>query len=225
MSSTFMTASKLVYTSESVTEGHPDKMCDQISDAVLDAIYRDDPYGRVACETATTTGLIMVFGEITTSTYVEMQDVVRQVVEDIGYTRAKFGFDYSTCGVIVSIKRQSPDIDMGVEMSARGRADGLFEVDLKLSVRATSKESPLFQVELVYGGVFQVAATEEQIEPMLLIECPRYLFPFARQIIATCTSDGGFYPPFLLEPLDFAAVYAARKQQEGASAGNAQSRA
>jgi S-adenosylmethionine synthetase len=132
MSSTFMNASKLVYTSESVTEGHPDKMCDQISDAVLDAIYRDDPYGRVACETATTTGLIMVFGEITTSTYVEMQDVVREVVEDIGYTRAKFGFDYSTCGVIVSIKRQSPVIDMGVSKALEAKIGDLDDPSLAI---------------------------------------------------------------------------------------------
>ncbi|NEX91504.1 protein-export chaperone SecB [Caulobacter sp. 17J65-9] len=117
-----------------------------------------------------------------------------------------------------------PEIDMGVEMNARGRADGLFEVDLRLSVKASSNDGALFQVELVYGGVFQVAnVTDETLEPLLLIECPRYLFPFARQIIASCTADGGFYPPFLLEPLDFAAVYAARKAQEGGlgAAGNA----
>ena len=117
-----------------------------------------------------------------------------------------------------------PEIDMGVEMNARGRADGLFEVDLRLSVKASAKDGALFQVELVYGGVFQVSGVDDEtLEPLLLIECPRYLFPFARQIIASCTSDGGFYPPFLLEPLDFAAVYAARKAQEGGAgaAGNA----
>lgn len=117
-----------------------------------------------------------------------------------------------------------PEVDMGVEMNARGRADGLFEVDLRLSVKASAKDGALFQVELVYGGVFQIAGADESaLEPMLLIECPRYLFPFARQIIATCTADGGFYPPFLLEPLDFAAVYAARKAQEAgqSAAGNA----
>lgn len=113
-----------------------------------------------------------------------------------------------------------PEIDMGVEMNARGRADGLFEVDLRLSVKATAQDGVLFQIELVYGGVFQVAGVnDDTLEPMLLIECPRYLFPFARQIIATCTADGGFYPPFLLEPLDFAAVYAARKAQENGGAG------
>jgi preprotein translocase subunit SecB len=113
-----------------------------------------------------------------------------------------------------------PQIDMGVEMSAQGRADGLFEVDLKLSVKATSKDQAMFQIELVYGGLFQIGGVEEKaVEQMLLIECPRYLFPFARQIIATASADGGFYPPFLLEPLDFAAIYAARKaQQDGAPA-------
>jgi preprotein translocase subunit SecB len=110
-----------------------------------------------------------------------------------------------------------PDVEMGVEMSARGRPDGLYEVDMRLSVKASATgDGALFQVELVYGGLFQLGGFgEEDIEPMLLIECPRYLFPFARQIIAACTSDGGFYPPFLLEPIDFASVYAARKAQNG----------
>jgi preprotein translocase subunit SecB len=109
-----------------------------------------------------------------------------------------------------------PDVEMGVEMNARGRQDGLYEVDMRLSVKASSNQAPLFQVELVYGGLFQLGGfAEADIEPMLLIECPRYLFPFARQIISACTSDGGFYPPFLLEPIDFATVYAARKAQNG----------
>jgi preprotein translocase subunit SecB len=109
-----------------------------------------------------------------------------------------------------------PEIDMGVEMAAKGRADGLFEVDMQLSVKATAAEGALFQVELVYSGIFQVGGvTDETLEPMLLIEAPRYLFPFARQIIATCTSDGGFYPPFLIEPIDFAAIYAARRAEGG----------
>ena len=114
-----------------------------------------------------------------------------------------------------------PQIDLGVEMNARGREDGLFEVDLKLSARAARDDGPLFVVELLYGGVFQITGVAaEDIEPVLLIECPRYLFPFARQIVAACTSDGGFYPPFLLEPIDFAGVYQARKAQE-AQAGHA----
>ncbi len=110
-----MTAPKLFYTSESVTEGHPDKMCDQISDAVLDAIIKDDPDARVACETAVTTGLVLVMGEITTSTYVDIGALVRDVVTDIGYTRGKYGFDADTCGVIVSLKEQSADIALGVD--------------------------------------------------------------------------------------------------------------
>src|ERR1043166_396080 len=109
-----------------------------------------------------------------------------------------------------------PQIDLGVEMNARGRDDGLFEVDLKLSARAVRDDGPLFVVELLYGGVFQVGGVgPEDMEPVLLIECPRYLFPFARRIIADITSEGGF-PPFLLDPIDFAGVYTARKAQETA---------
>ncbi len=103
------------FTSESVTEGHPDKIADQISDSVLDAIYTEDPYGRVACETLVTTGLIFVAGEITTKAYVDIPKIARDVIKDIGYTRAKYGFDYETCSVITSIKEQSPDIAMGVD--------------------------------------------------------------------------------------------------------------
>lgn len=114
MTTTFMTSPSLTYTSESVTEGHPDKMCDQISDAVLDAILRDDPDGRVACETAVTTGLVAVIGEITTKTYVDIPTIVRDTVRDIGYNNQHYGFDWETCGVIVSIKEQSSDIAMGV---------------------------------------------------------------------------------------------------------------
>ncbi len=122
MSTTFMTSPSLFLTSESVTEGHPDKLCDQISDAVLDAIYRDDPYARVACETAVTTGLVVVMGEITTETYVDINSIVRETVRDVGYTRAKYGFDYETCGVTVSIKEQSPDIAQAVKRSRELRA-------------------------------------------------------------------------------------------------------
>ncbi len=109
------------FTSESVTEGHPDKICDQISDAVLDEIMRQDPMGRVACETACTTGLVLIMGEITTSARVDYQKVVRDTVRQIGYTRAKFGFDCDTCGVIVSIDEQSPDIAMGVNQAMESR--------------------------------------------------------------------------------------------------------
>jgi S-adenosylmethionine synthetase len=112
---TFMTSPSYFFTSESVSEGHPDKMCDQISDAVLDAIFAEDPNARVACETAITTGLVLVFGEITTSAYVDIEKLVRETVRDIGYTRGKFGFDAETCAVLTSIKEQSADIALGVD--------------------------------------------------------------------------------------------------------------
>jgi len=106
---------KVLFTSESVTEGHPDKICDQVSDAILDEILKVDPVARVACETLTTTGIVMVVGEITTSQYVDIQSIVRNVLKEIGYTRAKFGFDASTCSVITSINEQSRDIALGVD--------------------------------------------------------------------------------------------------------------
>src|SRR5690606_21175748 len=110
-----------LFTSESVTEGHPDKICDQISDAILDAILEKDPYARVACETSVTTGLVLVAGEITTTTYVDIPRIVRETVREIGYTRAKFGFDAETCAVITSIDEQSPDIAMGVDRALEAR--------------------------------------------------------------------------------------------------------
>jgi S-adenosylmethionine synthetase len=116
-----MTSPQLFFTSESVTEGHPDKMCDQISDAILDAILAQDPHARVACETATTTGLIAIMGEITCDAYVDMAQIARNTIEGIGYTRAKYGFDFETCGVIVSIKEQSADIAMGVNIALEAR--------------------------------------------------------------------------------------------------------
>ena len=119
--STFMTSPRFFFTSESVTEGHPDKLCDQVSDAILDAIMAQDPYGRVACETAATTGLVVVMGEITTECYVDMPAVIRKTVEEIGYTRAKYGFDSETCGVITSIKEQSPDIALGVNKALEAK--------------------------------------------------------------------------------------------------------
>jgi S-adenosylmethionine synthetase len=108
------------FTSESVTEGHPDKIADQISDAILDAMLAEDPYSRVACETLVTTGLAFVAGEITTKTYVEIPNLVREVIKDIGYTRAKYGFDYETCAVITAIHEQSGDIAMGVDVGGAG---------------------------------------------------------------------------------------------------------
>src|SRR5512138_2811700 len=115
--------SEYLFTSESVTEGHPDKMCDQISDAILDEILKDDPDARVACETATTTGLVIVLGEISTSTYIDFQQVVRDTVRDIGYTRSDYGFDYETCGTLISIKEQSPDIAQGVNAALETRGE------------------------------------------------------------------------------------------------------
>ncbi len=109
-----------LFTSESVTEGHPDKIADQISDAVLDGVLAQDSMGRVACETLVTTGLAMVAGEITTSAVLDYSEIVRGVIRDVGYTRAKFGFDADTCAVISSIKRQSPDIAMGVDTGGAG---------------------------------------------------------------------------------------------------------
>ncbi|MHB8173947.1 MAG: methionine adenosyltransferase [Nitrospirota bacterium] len=109
-----------LFTSESVTEGHPDKIADQISDAILDAIIKDDPDARVACETLVTTGMAVVAGEITTSTYAHIPDIVRGTIKDIGYTRAKYGFDYETCAVLTAIDRQSPDIAMGVDVGGAG---------------------------------------------------------------------------------------------------------
>jgi len=114
---TFMTSPSLFLTSESVTEGHPDKLCDQVSDAILDAIIGQDPNARVACETAVTTGLVLVTGEISTDCYVDMQAVVRETIRDIGYTSGDYGFDYQTCGVAISVKEQSRDIAQGVDRS------------------------------------------------------------------------------------------------------------
>jgi S-adenosylmethionine synthetase len=119
--STFITSPRYYFTSESVSEGHPDKMCDQISDAVLDAIIGSDPNARVACETSVTTGLVLVFGEITTNTYVDVEKIVRDTVRDIGYTRGKYGFDCETCAVLVSIKEQSSDIAQGVDQALEAR--------------------------------------------------------------------------------------------------------
>ena len=117
---------KFLFTSESVTEGHPDKIADQISDAVLDAVLKDDPAGRVGCETLVTTGLVVVAGEITTTTYVDFSDLAREVIRDVGYTRAKYGFDAETCGVVCAIKKQSPDIAMGVDTGGAGDQGMMF---------------------------------------------------------------------------------------------------
>jgi S-adenosylmethionine synthetase len=121
MPSNFLSSPNFLFTSESVTEGHPDKICDQVADAILDAIMEKDPYGRVACEVATTTGLVIVLGEITTKTYVDVPNVVKNVLREIGYTHPEYGFDYQSVGVMSSIKEQSADIDMGVSKSLEAK--------------------------------------------------------------------------------------------------------
>ena len=117
---------EVLFTSESVTEGHPDKVADQISDAVLDAVFKDDPRGRVACETYVTTGLCLVGGEITTETYVDIPSIARETIREIGYTNADFGFDYKTCAVITTIDQQSTDIAMGVDREGAGDQGMMF---------------------------------------------------------------------------------------------------
>lgn len=121
--------SRKLFTSESVTEGHPDKICDQISDSILDAILEQDPYGRVACETAVTTGMVLVMGEITTNCYVDIPKIVREKIKEIGYNHAKYGFDGDTCAVITSLDEQSPDIAMGVNKSYEARQKGEEDID------------------------------------------------------------------------------------------------
>lgn len=122
---------KKLFTSESVTEGHPDKICDQISDAILDEIMRQDSQGRVACETCITTGLVVVMGEISTNAYIDIQRIVRDTIKEIGYTRAKYGFDADTCGVITAIDEQSPDIAMGVNKALETKNNRLLEADIE----------------------------------------------------------------------------------------------
>jgi len=126
-----MSSPKLFFTSESVTEGHPDKICDQVSDAVLDAIIAEDSQARVACECATTTGLIVVLGEITTSAQVDYVQIARETIRDIGYTRAKYGFDCETCGVIISIKEQSADIALGVDKALEAKTGEMSDAQIE----------------------------------------------------------------------------------------------
>lgn len=131
--------------------------------------------------------------------------IVAQYVKDLSFENPKAPDSLRVEG--------KPAIDMGVEMNAQGRPDGLFEVELRLSIKASTDSMTVFNVELQYGGLFALQGVADQdIEPLLLIECPRYLFPFAREIIARATSDGGFYPPFMLDPIDFAGIYVARQQ-------------
>ena len=131
MTTTFMKSKCMMFTSESVTEGHPDKLCDQISDAVLDACLEQDPYSRVACETATKTGFVVLMGEITTKAQINYDDLARKVISDIGYTRAKYGFDGDTCGVLVAIAKQSGDIAMGVDKALEAKTGEMTEAEIE----------------------------------------------------------------------------------------------
>jgi len=131
MTTSFMSSKSLMFTSESVTEGHPDKMCDQISDAVLDACLEQDPYSRVACECATKTGFVVLMGEITTQAQINYDDLVRDVISEIGYTRAKYGFDGATCGILVAIAKQSGDIAMGVDKALEAKAGEMTEEEIE----------------------------------------------------------------------------------------------
>lgn len=131
MNTTFMNAKSLMFTSESVTEGHPDKICDQISDAVLDACLEQDPYSRVACECATKTGFVILMGEITTKAHINYSDLARNVISEIGYTRAKYGFDGDTCGVLVAIAKQSGDIAMGVDQALEAKEGEVTEEEIE----------------------------------------------------------------------------------------------
>jgi len=131
MNNSFMTAPHFVFTSESVTEGHPDKICDQVSDAILDALIVDDPDARVAVETATTTGLVMVIGEVTTSTYADIPTIIRNTVRDIGYTHADYGFDHQTCSVITSIHEQSADIARGADKALEAKTGEMTDAQIE----------------------------------------------------------------------------------------------
>ena len=173
MTITFMTSPKYFFTSESVTEGHPDKICDQISDAILDAILAQDPDARVACDCFVTTGLIVVGGEITTDKYVEIPDIARQVVLEIGYDRAKYGFDGETCGVLVSIKGQSGDIALGVdealehkqgEMNACSNVESLGAGDQGMMIGFACNETPEYMplsISLAHKLCQQLAAVRK----------------------------------------------------------------
>ena len=153
-----MEKEKILFTSESVTEGHPDKMCDQISDAILDELMRQDPMSRVACETCCTTGLVMVMGEITTKAYVDIQKIVRDTVREIGYTRGKYGFDADTCGVLTTLDEQSTDIAMGVDKALEAKENKMSDEDYKNNEQRKSGLKGLASSELFNKILYQTTS-------------------------------------------------------------------
>ena len=157
---------KFLFTSESVTEGHPDKVCDQISDAILDAMLAKDPYSRVACETCCTTGLVLVMGEVTTSEYVDIQKIVRDTIREIGYTRAKYGFDADTCGVMVALDEQSKDIAMGVNKALETKSSFGHTIEEEETINDSYAEADIDNVGAGDQGMMFGYATNETPELM-----------------------------------------------------------
>jgi len=173
-----MARDNFLFTSESVTEGHPDKIADQISDAVLDAIIKDDPDCRVACEALVTTGIAFVAGEITTSCYVEIPDIVRETIKGIGYTRAKYGYDYETCGVMTSIHNQSPDIAMGVDPGGAGDQGLMFGY-------ATNETAELMPMPIMFAHKLTKQLTQVRKDDVL-----PYLRPDGKSQVTIEYRDG-----------------------------------